>query len=170
MSLLSFYKQHAARQEIRNFDFQSIIKNFAQGMKRIIAISLLLIFISGQLNLTWASHYCMGFNVKNSLMLGQGQLDCGMGDMMNCRDNATDCDEENLKLPSCCSNDYVSSDSDDHFDRSESISNSQIFFIASYAETLLSFNPQNDEEISYIASPPSLMQPDLQVLYQSFLL
>ncbi|MDZ7605089.1 MAG: hypothetical protein U5K79_05765 [Cyclobacteriaceae bacterium] len=53
-------------------------------MRRIIAISLLLIFGAGQVNLTWASHFCGAFKVKSELMLGHGHLDCGMAEINNC--------------------------------------------------------------------------------------
>ena len=161
---------HTERSVVKYFAFQLNIENFAFHMKRIIAISLLFIFLSGQVNLTWASHYCMGFNVKSSLMLGQGQLDCGMGAMMDCDTGEEKGQDPELTAPDCCSNEYASSDADDNFSKIDPITDLQVFFTISYVETLWSFDLQNDEHKYSIASSPPLIHTDRQVLYQSFLL
>lgn len=139
-------------------------------MKRVLAISLLIIFFAGQVNLTWADHFCMSFKVKSSVMFGQGHLDCGMGEMMDCEDECNEINSPIFEAQSCCSNDYYSSDSDDHFNKSESILGDQILFIASLVETMISFYPDNDEQKKLITSSPPLIHHDRQVMYQTFLL
>ena len=139
-------------------------------MKRILAISLLLIFIAGQVNLTWASHFCMSFKVQSSIMLGHGDLDCGMGEMVECDNDKNDIPGPVYKAPSCCSNDYFSSDSDDQFYKSETLTNNQISFFAIYTETFLGFTSENNQQITFIAPSPPLIQADKQVMYQTFLL
>ena len=139
-------------------------------MRRILALSMLMIFLAGQVNLTWANHFCMSFKVTSSLMLGQSHLDCGMNEMMHCDDLDNDFTGPVFTVPACCSNDYISSDSDEHFTKSENLSNSLLFFNASYIECFYNLNPGNDEENNIIAFSPPLIQPDLQVLYQTFLL
>ena len=153
-----------------DFDYLLNFKSFVFRMKRILAISLLIIFVSGQVNLTWADHFCMSFKVKSALMLGHDHLDCGMGEMMECEDGNSQAEGPVFKTPNCCSNDYYSSDSDDHFNKSESISGNQIFILASFVEALISFSPENDEHKILITSSPPLIHQDYQVMYQSFLL
>jgi hypothetical protein len=139
-------------------------------MKRFLAISLLVIFIAGQVNLTWADHFCMSFKVQSSVMLGHGELDCGMGEMSSCDDEQEDASIPVFKAPSCCSNDYYSSDSDDNFVKEKSHSDDQITFVAIYTTTLLQFFNEQTDQSTFIASSPPLIQSDRQVLFQTFLL
>ena len=97
-------------------------------MKRTIAISLLLIFISGQLNLTWAKHFCGMIEEKSSVMLGHGHLDCGMGEMTVCEDDMEIVDGPSFTAPDCCNNDYYSADSDDFFSKVQTVSDIQVLF------------------------------------------
>lgn len=139
-------------------------------MKRVIAISLLLIFVAGQVNLTWASHYCMSFKVKSAVMLGQGNLDCGMGNMMDCNEDENECGQSDFEASSCCSNDYITSDSDDFFEKENSDFNTQYLFVVAFTEILFSFSAENDQYITLITPSPPLIHPDRQIVYQSFLL
>lgn len=139
-------------------------------MKRVISIALLLIFVAGQINLTFAEHFCMSFKIKSSVMVGHGDLDCGMGEMMACDDEESTANGPLLKAPSCCSNDYYSSDSDDHFNKSEPISGNELLFVAAFVESFLNIDPTNDEQYAVVASSPPLIQQDRQILYQTFLL
>jgi len=139
-------------------------------MKRILSISLLLIFIAGQVNLTWADHYCMNFKVQSSVMIGHGELDCGMGEMMECDENKNNIHGPVYEAPNCCSNDYFSSDSDDEFNKSETLSAQQVSFLTVYAEAILSFTSENKQQTTFTVCSPPLIQADKQVMYQTFLL
>ena len=139
-------------------------------MKRVIAISLLIIFMAGQVNLTWADHFCMSFKVQSSMMLGHGELDCGMGEMMSCDEEQNDDTVPMFKAPSCCSNDYYSSDADDNFFKASSLSDDQISFLAVFAQVFLQNYNKNIESNIFVASSPPLIYTDKQVLYQTFLL
>lgn len=139
-------------------------------MKRIIAISLLLIFISGQLNLTWAKHFCGMIEVKSSVMLGHGHLDCGMGEMAACEDDMEIVDGPSFTAPDCCNNDYYSADSDNFFSKVKTSLDNQVLFAATYTISLFNLNSVNDAHEYFVASSPPKIQPDLQVLYQTFLI
>jgi hypothetical protein len=153
--------------------FLKFVKNFEKfvfQMKRIIAISLLILFVAGQVNLTWASHYCMSFKVKSSVMLGKGQLDCGMGNMMDCSNDESSCEKTDLEASKCCSNDYITSDSDDYFEKEKSDYSSKLFAAIEFEEAFLSYSPEANLQIVKATLSPPLIQPDRQVMYQSFLL
>lgn len=139
-------------------------------MKRFLAITLVVIFVAGQLNLIWAEHFCMDHKVKTAVLLGTAQLDCGMGAMVNCEEEVVDTDGPVIKAPDCCYNKFYSSESDDQFDKSESVSIELAKFITSFVVTYQSFFPENDAHISVVDASPPLIQYDRQIQYQSFLL
>ena len=138
-------------------------------MKRIFAISLLFIFVSGQVNLTWATHYCGSFAVDNSITFGEEKLTCGT-EQYCCSEESPDVDGPVIVNEDCCSNDYHSVDADDYFTKIESSFDRQLLFSAAFVISLFDFSPNNDALNFYLASSPPLIQSDRQVLYQTFLL
>jgi len=139
-------------------------------MKRVLAISLLIIFISGQINLTWASHFCGNFKVESTLSLGKADLSCGMEEMSCCDEASVNNTGSIIITDRCCSNDYFTSDADDFFDNSGNSFDRQILFINSFVTSLYNYVQQNDEpQIVFVSSPPLILL-DHQVLYQTFLL
>jgi hypothetical protein len=139
-------------------------------LKRVIAISLLTIFLSGQVNLTWATHFCGSLVVESAVSLGKADLSCGM-QMMSCCDE--DSDENSgpfFTNEECCSNDYASSEADDFFDKSSNSNDKQALFVNAFLISILSFTQENDEQTIFDDSSPPLIQVDRQVLYQTFLL
>ncbi len=139
-------------------------------MKRVFSISLLIIFISGQINLTWASHFCGDIRVASKAMLGQGHIDCGM-DMMDQCDSQEPSSIPILNATSCCSNNYISVEVGEDFQRAEFSYNPQTLFTTSFCTSFFDITPAANTlkaNGSYI--PPPKLQVDLQVLYQAFLL
>jgi len=139
-------------------------------LKRVIAISLLAIFLTGQVNLTWATHFCGSFAVESAVSLGKADLSCGM-EMMSCCDE--DSNENSGPLftnEECCSNDYASSEADDFFDKSSNSIDKQVLFANAYVISLFSFTQENDEQQIIDDLSPPLLHADRQVLYQTFLL
>jgi len=139
-------------------------------MKRIIAITLLLIFGAGQVNLTWASHFCGVFKVKSELMLGHGHLDCGMSEMNTC--------DTQTKLPGgitierngCCENIYYSSDTDDSFSAANAVNIQGCDFIIVPYFTFNNLSVENSKIVfSRIPSPP-LIHPDKCLWHQTFII
>jgi hypothetical protein len=127
-------------------------------MKRVIATFLLLVFISGQINLTWADHYCGKRIVKSALMLGHGHLDCGMIEMMACDAETSESDTKAFKAVSCCSNAYYSAESDEFFNKSEtSVQQIPVFIVAFTYSLFDSSIHTEDVEFSLIPQPPLIL-------------
>lgn len=139
-------------------------------MKRILAISLLLIFIAGQVNLTWATHFCGKFAVQSSVSLGIDDLTCGMEEEFCCDEDDNEIDGPIIISEECCSNDYYSSNADDYFNKVESFTSQEVDFPIAYVLSFFDLTFEIDEQNIFIASSPPLIQSDQQVLYQSFLL
>lgn len=139
-------------------------------MKRIIAISLLLIFGTSQLNLTWASHFCGVFKVKSELMLGHGHLDCGMVEMNICDSQSQKSGIVVIEKNGCCENVYFTSDTDDCFTASNTLNIQGCDFVII---PLCSFNDLSAEnsrnEISIVPFPPPI-QKDKSILYRTLII
>ncbi len=139
-------------------------------MKRTIAISLLLIFLAGQFNLTWAAHYCGSFKVKSSMMLGHSHLDCGMMDTMACEGESTQPLGMVVEKNGCCQTQYFSSDTDILFNGEKTISPLTIDFFIAYSVSLIDFVPQSLDQKFFISHSPPLIQAEKCILYQTFLI
>lgn len=139
-------------------------------MKRIISISLLLIFLSGQFNLTWATQFCDEFDVKINLMLGHGYLYCCEGEKPSCDNSEDNSDGVSFASPDCCWVDYYSADSDDYFNHNQSLLTSGALFASAYVISFFE-NTITDHHQEFISTEsPPLTQENQQVLYQTFLL
>lgn len=138
-------------------------------MKRILAISLLLIFIAGQVNLTWVTHYCGNFAIDNSISLGEEKLTCGMLEYC-CNEESGDADGPVIANEDCCSNDFYSVDCDAFFNKAENSIENKVIFTASFVIAFFNLTQNIGDYVHFIASSPPLIQPDKQVLYQTFLI
>jgi hypothetical protein len=140
-------------------------------MKRVIAISLLLIFISGQVNLTWATHFCGdSAAVSNSLVLGQTKLNCSSEEISCCDEEGTLSGSPSIKNIECCSDDYYSSDADDYFASPESTFKSQILFAVAFSISLFDNIYPAHKNFTQASQARFLVQTDRLVLYQTLLL
>lgn len=139
-------------------------------MKRIIAISLLLIFMSGQVNLTWATHFCGDSAVSNSLSLGQTKLNCSMEEISCCDEDVSQSGSSSIKNIECCSDDYYSSDADDYFASPESTIKSQVLFAVAFSLSLFDNIYPANKSFTQASQTHLLAQTDRLVLYQTFLI
>lgn len=127
-------------------------------MKRLIATFLLLIFIPGQINLTWADHYCGKRIVKSALMLGHDHLDCGMAEMMACDTEISENDIEAFKAERCCSNAYYSAESDEYFSKSETSAQQIPVFIIAFTYSFFDNSIHSDDVgLSSVPRPPLIL-------------
>jgi len=139
-------------------------------MKRIIAISLLLIFGAGQVNLTWASHFCGVFKVKSELMLGHGHLDCGMPEMNTCDTQSKRPGGIIIERNGCCENIYYSSDTDDLFSAANALNIQGCDFIIVQNFTFNNLSGEDSKIVfSRVPSPP-LIHSDKCLLHQTFII
>lgn len=139
-------------------------------MKRILAISLLFIFLAGQFNLTWGTHFCGQFAVERSVSFGEDHLSCGMEEDRCCDEDESEHSGPIVLGEDCCSNDFYSSDADDFFFKTEGEQKTQLQFESAY--TLSYYNPFQEAENKYSRTKNNclLIPTDRQVLHQTFLL
>jgi hypothetical protein len=140
-------------------------------VKKVIAISLSLILLLGNMGLSVATHYCGGHAVKSGLRLGGATFDCGMKES---GDRVWWCEREGVHFNTsrCCDNLQQVVHTDDtspvttfSLTASESPCVSPPFsfdFPCSRSfgkNTTFFYNP-----------PPPLPQKDRQILFQTFLI
>jgi hypothetical protein len=129
-------------------------------MKGVIATFLLFVFISGQINLTWADHYCGKRVVKSALMLGHGHLDCGMIEMMACDTETSEVPSVAYKAVSCCSNTYFSAESDEYFSKSETSDQQLPVFILAFTYSVFDSSIHSEDFAFSLIPPPPLILTD----------
>ncbi|NJN25274.1 MAG: hypothetical protein HC819_04490 [Cyclobacteriaceae bacterium] len=139
-------------------------------MKRFLAISLLSIFLAGQINLTWATHFCGQTMVKSSLMLGQGRLDCGMEETQSCDIPASKGRSDKCLQTSCCDSEYYSADTDDFFNAGSTTIDFHGLSTAAFVCTVFDFSIPNPDWPHFIAKSPPLVYSDKQIWLQVFLI
>lgn len=133
------------------------------SMKRSISISLLLILLAGQFNLTWELHYCGGKIVKDQLTLGEQHLGCGMVEMSE----ASDCDDTESLDHNCCNNEYFSPDADKDYQLDEKILSQDLVVL--YTILHFDFAAKYTQPISsYVADHPPDLDINLSILFQVF--
>ena len=151
-------------------DLNIIIQIFVIGMRRIFALFLLAVLLPGQFNLTWATHFCGKMKVIDSVTIGKDELSCGMEDVSCCSEETSTSNIPKFKSEECCSNDYYSAESDEFFSIMDNSLDKQVIFAATFIVSLFDLTPKSNEVDTYAFSSPPLIQSDIQVLYQSFLL
>ncbi|WP_306639760.1 HYC_CC_PP family protein [Sanyastnella coralliicola] len=139
-------------------------------MKKVLAIFLSVLMLTSNVGITLATHYCGGKAVKTSIMLGQEDLSCGMTEMEPyCEKHH---ESPTITSKSCCENQYVRFEIEDDY-RSSSIVEIplQIGFIAAFIIgyiNLYFFDASTEAE--YLKYSPPLLDLDIPVFIQSFLL
>lgn len=135
-------------------------------MKQILSILITIIFLSGQIGIHTATHFCGGEISDQSLGIFKADLGCGMEN-----DEPSTCDNDNsLKEASCCNDLVVSLKVKDSF-KSQT---KELKFDTSVAilvdRTLDLFNGGSDYSIEFISYIPPPLIKDIPVLIQSFLI
>lgn len=125
-------------------------------MKNILSTLLLFVLFAGQVNLAWAEHYCDEKLVSSELTINPKAHDC--------------CGSEGSAPMDCCEDQIAQADSDDFFDKSGIKTQVAPEFILSYVLTAfgnIEIVPGSTPFSNYFSDIPI---PDLQVLYQTFLI
>jgi hypothetical protein len=127
-------------------------------MKSLLSTFLLLFFLMGQVNLTWAKHFCGDELVSSKVTLAAEGHDC-------CES------EKGSKVPmDCCEDEISTADSDDFFGKTEFQVKISPEFILAYA-LVFGFPPaekQTAEKPDF--EFPDKPIPDLNILHQTFLI
>lgn len=125
-------------------------------MKSLLSTFLLLFFLMGQVNLTWAEHFCGDKLVSSKVTLAAESHDC-------CES------EKGSKVPmDCCEVEISTADSDDFFGKTDFQIKISPEFILAYA-FVFGFSPAENQ----LAEQPEFEVPDkpipdLNILHQTF--
>ena len=150
-------------------------------MKRVLSIFLLVVFLTGNVGLTLANHYCGGQVSEQSLMLIEHDFGCNMVVMEDCDMEAPTCPmhqkkqedptKQNLKADNCCDNQFTELKIKDNFQSKKTTGQLNIDFLLAfiYTFTQLNFNEHVSPVTYYDISPP-LPSVDIIVRVQSFLI
>lgn len=125
-------------------------------MKSLLSTFLLLFFLMGQVNLTWAKHFCGDELVSSKVTLAEEGHDC-------CES------EKGSKVPmDCCEDEISRADSDDFFGKTEFQVKISPEFILAYV-FVFGFPPVENklaEQPEFEFSDKPI--PDLNILHQNF--
>lgn len=117
-----------------------------------------------------ATHYCGGLAVESKVVLGHEALDCGMANMdKDCK--APPLEGTHLSKKPCCENKYQSIDTEDNFKPTIVQSLVNVEFVAAFIVTFLHLPISSvNEEPQYANYSPPLIDQDISVLHQVFLI
>lgn len=139
-------------------------------MKKVLAIFLSMLMLTSNVGITFATHYCGGKAVKTSVMLGQEDLSCGMTDMETpCKNQPQ---SPTVKSKGCCENQYVQFEIEDDYNSSTVVETPvQMDFVAAFIISYINlYSFDASAEAEYLNYAPPLLDLDIPVLIQSFLL
>ncbi|MEX0812972.1 MAG: hypothetical protein WD048_12205 [Chitinophagales bacterium] len=138
-------------------------------MQKVISIFFTLLLLLSNISLTMATHYCAGFVVKSQLMLGKGDLDCGMHKVKEECPFHSDTKERINKVP-CCENEYLTVELKEDFNQTIQKLNFDIDFVQAFAQS------KSEKYFPELIFPqygnyyPPPLDKDIQVLFQTFLI
>ena len=138
-------------------------------MRKLIAISLSCILLLSNVGITLASHYCGGEAVESAVLIGGGELDCGM-DM-----DAASCEipqeqSSSFHAPPCCENHYTVLKTE-NLNLTTKIPVPEIqavFFQVISQEIFISALIQKAENILRAPDIPRIPIPDIGIFFQVF--
>ena len=136
-------------------------------MKKAIAISLALVLLTSNIGLAMVTHYCGGQAVKSQLMIGHGNLGCGMSDMEMATEHNSK--EKSLEYSGCCEDQYQSFEIEDDFNLLQLSLNLDFVtaFVHSFLDVVLLSEEEHPQHAHY--SPPVLFR-DIPILNQVFII
>jgi hypothetical protein len=125
-------------------------------MKQLFSITMLLFFFLGQVNLSWAKHYCGDILITSEVSVAPEKSDC--------------CGDESTKIIECCEDQITMADSDDHFSKSEFQVSVSPDFVLAYTLTFFRILIPETAVSSHQTDHENLPISDFQLLHQSFLI
>ena len=126
-------------------------------MKTILSTFLLVFFLMGQVNLTWAKHFCDDKLVSSELTLKAKAKDC--------------CGDKPGKAPmDCCEDEISTADSDDYFGKTDFNLKISPEFVLAFAYSFGFFSSSNFEAPTPKPDSPDKPSRELYVLYETFLI
>lgn len=121
------------------------------------------------LGFTMSTHYCGGRLANSALTFGQGSIGCGMESEQIACDQSY---KETVEKKSCCENDFAKVQIEQDYDTPivDYVGVNMIFiavFVASYINL---YFPNIPSKPAYLVYAPPLLNHDIQVMYQCFLI
>jgi hypothetical protein len=142
-------------------------------MKGTFSILLSFILLGSQMSLKIGTHYCNGESVETKiLLLGETHLGCVMPEM----DEPQDCEKSDNrdlsfnKVP-CCENEYQLLEGPEEFVKNATKLSFNAHFAATFIYTTM--NPDQFPDTAhqfYTDYSPPLIEKDIQVFFQTFLI
>lgn len=135
-------------------------------MNTVVSFLLSFLILLSSSGLAYAKHFCGPFEVVSKVTLGEESLSCGM------KRYDPVCEDEKNENHSCCSNEYVKVNTDDHFNKTVfnfEIQNVWVFIGAEVFKFEAVAHVEQKATILYYYRPPPLKE-DLQILYETFLI
>lgn len=139
-------------------------------MRKILSIFFALLILTTNVGTTFAIHYCGGKAVKSSISFGQDVLSCGMtSDNQSCENNSQ---LPTVQTKNCCENHYIQLKVNGDYSMPAIIKSHIDFnFVVDFADMsskLYSYNAST--EVNYLNCSPPLLNLDIPVWIQSFLI
>ena len=156
----------------QNINFQQLILFGSRYIKNILAVFLACLLLITNMGFTLATHYCGGKAIKTQIVLDKSEFSC------EAKETASKmvCDEDSqkslLKTKSCCQNEYVLIEVEENY-HAPVVETIPVNFVTLFACTVglhKTFLRQGSSKAIYQNHPPPLLNFDIPVWIQSFLL
>lgn len=139
-------------------------------MKKVFSIFLSALLLFGSTGFTLSNHYCEGSLEKVNIGFSSKDLSC---EMMKEKDACPLHSSSNqVKDPSCCSNQFIHFALEEDFEK-EAVKETELnpTFLIAYTFITAGFNPfVKDRDFNLLYYTPPLLDKDIPVLIQSFLI
>lgn len=137
-------------------------------MKRAFSLFLVILLLTTQVGVSFATHYCGGKVFKNKIsLLGDKLPSCGMKGL-----EEEDCNSQShFKSKSCCENHAVNFQVKDKYNTSSLALENNFLFLARFTTYYIYFIQLEDSySVSIAHYDPPVFEHDIPVLIQSFLI
>lgn len=137
-------------------------------MKVSISLLLALLVFFSSVGMAKTTHFCMGMEMKSEIGFGEKHVDCGMNMPIDHGENDSDNHDDSK---SCCENVTTQLQVDDEVQlKKVDFDLSLNFAVALVQVFIFGIDSDSFEGDQFHTSSPPLIEQDLQVLYQSFLI
>lgn len=137
-------------------------------MKKAFSIFIVMLLLTTQVGVSFATHYCGGKVFKNSIgVLGAESPTCGM--LESKKENCIN--HSGVQGKSCCENHAVTFQTKDQYNTSSLALEHNFVFLASFTATHIYFIHLKDSlTVNTTHYDPPVLKHDIPVLIQSFLI
>ena len=139
--------------------------------KALISILLVCLFLFANLQMSLGTHFCGGRAVESAFILADHSLGCGMEDEDEDCESHSAFDGYNFGQKECCNNDFLSLQLTDDFNKRNKSFSSETIALEISVIGYVNLHINTAFLSPYVPeSPPPLLEEDIQVLFQTFLI